>query len=69
MAVLAGYTREVQGVIFDSGCTTHVLPYHELFTNYTPINSIPITAVNKLYFQVIRQDNVEVALPNGGGTT
>ena len=69
VAVLASYTREVQGVIFDSGCTTHVSPYHGLFTNYTPINSIPITAVNKLYFQAIRWDNVEVALPNRGVTT
>ena len=68
-AALAGYTREVQGTIFNSGCMVHVSPYHELFTNYTPINSIPITAANKTYFQAIGQGDVEVALPNGGGTT
>ena len=67
VVMLAGYTGEVQGAIFDSGCTVHVSPYHELFTNYTPIDSIPITAVNKTYFQVIGRGNVEVALPNGGG--
>ena len=68
-AALAGYTGEVRGMIFDSGCMAHVLPYHELFTNYTPIDSIPITAVNKTYFQAIGWGDIEVALSNGGDTT
>ena len=68
VATLTSYTGEVQGTIFDSRCTAHVSPYRELFTNYTPIDSIPITAANKTYFQVIGRGDVEVALPNGGDT-
>jgi hypothetical protein len=37
--------------------------------NYTPINSIPITAANKTYFQAIRCRDIEIALPHGRETT
>ena len=67
-AALTGYTGEVQGAIFDSGCTAHVSPYRELFMNYTPVDSIPITAANKTYFQAVSHGDVEVALPNGRET-
>ena len=68
-AAFTGYAGETRGAIFDSGCTAHVSPYRELFTNYTPIDSIPITAANKTYFQAIGRGDVEVALPNGRDTT
>lgn len=66
-ATFTGYTREALGAIFDCGCTAHVSPYQDLFTNYTHINSIPITAVNKTYFQAIGRRDIKITLPNGGG--
>jgi hypothetical protein len=68
VAAFTSYTGEVRGAIFDSSCMVHVSPYRELFTNYTPIDSIPITAANKTYFQAIGHSNIEVALPNGRET-
>ena len=68
MVAFTGYNGEAQGTIFDSGCTAHVSPYRELFTNYTPIDSIPITAVNKTYFQAVGRGDIEVVLPNGKET-
>jgi hypothetical protein len=65
----SGYTAETRVAILDSGCTVHVSLYRDLFTNYTPINSIPITAANKTYFQAIGRGDVEIALPHGRETT
>ncbi|KAH8992636.1 hypothetical protein EDB92DRAFT_1773987, partial [Lactarius akahatsu] len=45
-----------------------ISPYHELFTNYTPIDPIPITVANKTNFQAVGRGNVEISLPNGGST-
>lgn len=65
----SGYTAETRSTVLDSGCTAHVSPYRDLFTNYTPIDSIPITAANKTYFQAIGRGDVEIALPHGRETT
>ncbi|KAH8998063.1 hypothetical protein EDB92DRAFT_1783191, partial [Lactarius akahatsu] len=45
-----------------------ISPYRELFTNYTPIDPIPITAANKTNFQAVGRGNVEISLLNGGST-
>ncbi|KAI9450740.1 hypothetical protein BJY52DRAFT_1094481, partial [Lactarius psammicola] len=50
--------------VFDSRCTAHISPYRELFTNYTPIDPIPITAANKTNFKAIGRGNMELLLPN-----
>ena len=60
-----GYTGDTQGAILVSGCTTHISPYRDLFTNYTPIDSIPITAANQTSFQAVGRGNIQMTWPNG----
>jgi hypothetical protein len=67
-AAFSGYTAEDRVAILDSSCMVHVSPYRDLFTNYTSIDSIPITATNKTYFQAIGCRDIEIAMPHGRET-
>jgi hypothetical protein len=63
-----GYTGDARGAILDSRCTMHISPHRDLFTNYTPIDSIPITAANKTSFEVVGCDDVKMSWPNRNDT-
>ena len=61
----SGYAAGHRAAILDSGCTAHISPYRELFTSYTPIDHVPISAANKTSFAAIGRGDIEVVLPNG----
>ena len=66
-AYLAGTneTRSDEVDLYDSGATRHMSGFYHRFINFTDIEPVPITAVDKRKFQATRKGDMYVYIPNG----
>ena len=51
--------------VYNSGCTSHISPYHEDFENFVEIPPKPFQAANKQDFQAIGKGEMVIDMPNG----
>lgn len=72
-ALLAGMkgTRAIKVTkVWDTGASTHMSPYRELFINFTPINPPKsIRAADKTTFEAIGKGDMRIEVPNGRGNS
>ena len=66
-AYLAGTneTRSDEVDLYDLGATRHMSGFYHRFINFTEIEPVPITAVDKRKFQATRKGDMYVYIPNG----
>lgn len=58
----------VQAELFDSGCTCHISPYCDQFTNFIDIPPKQFHAANKQNFSAPGMGDLTIDLPNGTDT-
>src|ERR1700742_1730683 len=51
--------------LYDSGASRHMTPFRHRLTNYTSIQSKPITAADKRIFHATGKGDMRIDLPNG----
>ena len=62
-------TRRTESDLYDSGASRHMTPFRHRLTNFTSIQSKPITAADKRIFLATGKGDMRIELPNGSGTT
>src|ERR1700742_4070392 len=55
--------------LYDSGASRHMTPFRHRLTNFTSIQSKPITAADKRIFHATGKGDMHIDLPNGNITT
>ena len=55
--------------LYDSGCTNHILPYHNQFENFEDIVPRHFCAANKQSFSTIGKWQLVINIPNGSETS